>query len=70
MGWARSTKESEKNAHMVFVEKLEQEQTERPTHRWKDNFKVDLKVLNWSVWIEFIWPWRGTLAFRIIIHYG
>jgi len=35
----------------------------------KITFEWILKKLNRSVWNEFIWLWKGTLAFRIIIHY-
>jgi hypothetical protein len=32
----------------------------------KTALKWILKVLNWGVWIELIWPWKRTFAFRII----
>jgi hypothetical protein len=27
----------------------------RPTHRWKDTIKMDIRVIRWGVWTGFIW---------------
>jgi hypothetical protein len=28
---------------------------ERPSHRWEDNIKINLKEYNWVLWAKFIW---------------
>jgi hypothetical protein len=32
----------------------------RPRHRWEDGIRVDLREIDWGVWISFDWLGIGT----------
>jgi hypothetical protein len=32
----------------------------RPRHKWKDNFKMDLKEVGWVIWTGLIWLRTGN----------
>jgi hypothetical protein len=32
----------------------------RPRHRWEDGIRVDLREIDWGVWISFEWLRIGT----------
>jgi hypothetical protein len=48
------------NAYMILVEKPEgKSPLGRPSRRWKDNFKIDLRFNGW-LWTGLIWLRIGT----------
>jgi hypothetical protein len=44
------------NAYNILVRKPEgKKPLGRPSHRWEDNIKLDLRKMRGRVWNEFIW---------------
>jgi hypothetical protein len=50
-----------KNAYRILVGKPEGKRPlGRPRRRWVDNIKMDLREIEWDVWIGLIWLRIGT----------
>jgi hypothetical protein len=69
MDWAHRTQVREENAHVVLWRNLYKNRVEDLRIAGKITLEWILKKLNRSVWNEFIWLWKGTLVFLIIVHY-
>jgi hypothetical protein len=65
MGKACSTHEEKSNAYRILVGKPERMRPlERPSCRWEDNIKMDLREIGWSGmdWIDLAQDWNQWWA--------
>jgi hypothetical protein len=50
-----------RNTYNILVGKPEEMRPfGRPTHRWEDNIRMDLRKFGWRVWTGCIWLKTGT----------
>jgi hypothetical protein len=52
-----------RNLYRVLMENAKRKSSlERPSRRWEDGVKMDLREIVWGVWIGFIWLRIGTFS--------
>jgi hypothetical protein len=63
MRWARhvASMGEGRNVYRVLVGKPEgRRPLEKPSRRWENGIKLDLREIGWGVWSGFTWPRIGT----------